>query len=66
MVVPLEADPMETRAILVALIVMLFWLAPKPSKSEARSPQRREPSRSMQERSGVSITPYQRPRLRNH
>ncbi len=53
---------METRAIIVAAIVALFWLAPKPSTTQARQIKRTEVNRVIQpDDPRISITPYVRP-----
>jgi len=53
---------METRAIIVTLIVLLFWLAPKPSTSEAHQPTRTELTRVIApDDPRISIKPYVSP-----
>ena len=53
---------METRAIIVTLIVLLFWLAPKPSTSEAHQPTRAELTRVIApDDPRISIKPYVSP-----
>ncbi len=31
---------MKTRALMIGFVVMLFWMAPSPSQSQARMPHR--------------------------
>jgi hypothetical protein len=53
---------METRAIFAALIVLLFWLAPKPSSSEAQQATRTALTRVITpDDPRISIKPYVAP-----
>ncbi len=53
---------METRAIIVAAIVALFWLAPKPTSTQAQQTKRPEVTRVVTpDDPRISIKPYVRP-----
>ena len=54
---------METRAIIVAVIVLMFWLAPKPNLTEAHQTPRTEVARvvTTPDDPRITIKPYVRP-----
>lgn len=50
---------METRAIIAAFIVLLFWMAPSPSSTEAHQPTRNEVTRVITpDDPRITIKPY--------